>query len=147
MKNLILSGLIGIAIVVALDAIFRISISVFAGIEIDIIYYRPYGAVLWKLLIVMFSAVSAFAGGMFAVSYHGEKKKTAIIFFSVLLVLLKYIQVHFMISVETLAYPVAALVFALLGVVLVWRMRVSHKEEQIIEEPSKKHHQPDVDPW
>ena len=146
MKNLLLSGLIGIAIVVALDAIFRISISVFAGIEIDIIYYRPYGAVLWKLLIVMFSAISAFAGGMFAVSYHSDQKKTAIIFFSVLLVLLKYIQVHFMIGLETLVYPVAALVFALLGVVLVWRLRVSQKESQV-EEPPKKHHQPDVDPW
>ena len=146
MKNLLLSGLIGIAIVVALDAIFRISVSVFAGIEIDIIYYSSYPGIFLKLLIALFSVVSAFAGGMFAISYYSDKKKTALIFFAILLILLKYVQVHFLIGVETLIYPISALIFALLGVVLVWRLKISKQEEQTYE-PPKKHHQPDVEPW
>lgn len=144
MKNLLLSGFIGIAIVVALETLFRVLISVLSGHDITIVHFQPYDGLHWKLLIAVFSFVSAFAGGVFSVSYHKQQRRLAFILFAVLLILVKYGQVHLMIDLESLVFPIISLVFALIGLLIVWKFRVQKSGDLDYEETtnSKRHHQP-----
>lgn len=143
MKNFLLSGFIGIAIVVALETLFRVLLSVLSGHDITIVHFDPYHGLHWKLLIAIFSLVSAFAGGLFAVSYHKQQKRMAFAGFAVLLLLVKYGQVHLLIGLETLVFPITSLVFALIGLVLVWKFRVQKPDDE--KPDAKRHHQPTED--
>lgn len=154
MKKSIIGSLIGVAIVVAADTIIRVIVSTSLNIPVDLFLYETYG-ITWSLLLCALTLVTSFLGGIFSVTYADVKKRLALIMYGVLLMAVRYGQIHYAMELELLL-PIVALVFSLLAVVLVWRFFLSKKKTTPMAEPSgpvadtethaqhKKHHSPNI---
>lgn len=121
MKKTVSASFIGIAIVMALDSFARIVISLYMQHDILMIAYSSYPGAFWPLLLTIIAGGSAFAGGIFALSYGHEHKITVLSIFGLLVAALRYLQVHLLIDREPLLYPIIALILSLLGLLLAWQ--------------------------
>lgn len=140
MKDIFLGSLIGILIVFALDTFIRLFIALTLGMEISVMGYAEYPGV-WKILLSFLTLITTFSGAYFALTYIKRKHVVVILVFGVLLIALRYAQIHYSIGIESLFFPIAALVFSLLGTGLAWKWL--HREGKINKTNKPKYHQPD----
>jgi hypothetical protein len=137
MKNSILGSLVGIAIVIALDSLMRVIISTATNQDIYMFAYSSYGGILWPLTLTITTGLTTFLGGLFTLSYARDHKKSGALLFVVLIILLRYGQIHLLISRETLFYPITALILSIGGAFVAWQIAKGNKPD--IE---SKHHFP-----
>ncbi len=140
MKDLFLGSLIGILITFALDTFLRLFISLTVGIEVSVLGYAEYPG-FWKILLSFLTLITTFFGAYFALTYIKRKHVVAIIIFGVLLIILRYAQIHYSIGIESLFFPIAALVFSLIGAGLAWKWL--HRKGKFNKAHKPQYHQPE----
>lgn len=139
MKHALIAGLIGIAITIALDSVARVLISIYIPFDILMIAYAAYPGIIWPVVLVLIAGLTSFFGALFSLTYGKQKKKMSAAVFGLLLLVVRYGQLHLLIDRETLLYPILALILSFLALFLVWKM-LSGKTET-----KTKHHFPDGD--
>ena len=141
MKKSIVGSLIGICIIIAVDSFIRVIVSVYSGTEILMISYSSYPGIMWPVALTIFAGFSTFIGGMFALTFGRAKPKMTALTFTVLLIIIRYSQVHLLIDQEMLLYPIIAMVLSIGAIILAWNLTggKKHKEKKV------KHHQPAED--
>lgn len=139
MKDIFLGSLIGILIVFALDTFIRLFIAATLGMEVSVMGYAEYPG-LWKIFLSILTLMTTFFGAYFALTYTKRKHVMVIIIFGTLLVALRYGQIHAGIGHESLFFPIAALVFSLLGTGLAWKWL--HRKGKINKANKPQYHQP-----
>lgn len=137
MKNALLGSLVGIAVVIALDSLIRILVAVYSGIPIPMLSYEEFDF-MWTLVITIFTGFTTFLGGMFSFNFGRTHKVMTVIYFSLLVILVRYGQIHLLYPQESLFYPVTALVLSLAGVFLAWQL--SNKGGKPEKEPKEQYH-------
>lgn len=130
MKHAISAGFIGIAITIALDSLARVAISIYLQFDILMIAYSSYPGIVWPFILTLVAGVTSFLGGAFSLTYERAKKKTSLTIFLVLLIILRYGQIHLLIDTEQLLYPILAMILSLLGLFLAWKLAVGRKKEK-----------------
>ena len=140
MKNIVLGSLIGIAIVFAFDTLIRIIISVGIETDIRVIEYEAYPGMFWKLIVASSALITTFAGSFYALKHAEDHQLTVVLLFGALIVALRYGQIHYVMGTESLFYPIAALVFSLIGIVGAWKL--THRKKVSKKEKEPRHHQP-----
>ncbi len=138
MKQIFLGSLIGILIVFALDTFLRLFISLTAGTELSVMGYGAY-PFFWKIVLSLLTLVTTFLGAYFSLTYVKRKHAFVITSFGLLIVAIRYSQIHFSIGIESLIYPISALIFSLLGTWLAWKWL--HRKGKIDKEVKRHHHQ------
>jgi hypothetical protein len=149
MKKAFIGSLIGIAIVMALDSFARVIISIYQGEDIMMFSYSQYPGMIWPVILTIISGFTAFFGGMFSLTYGRSKRMVNLSGFLVLLILLRYGQVYMLTGIESLFYPIAALVLSLIGLMLAWQLTgKTAKQSSVSQESDHKrdYHQPE-DEW
>lgn len=144
MKKSLVGSLIGICIIIAVDSFIRVIVSVYSGTDILMISYSAYPGIMWPAALTIFTGFSTFIGGMFALTFGRGKPKTTGITFAVLVILIRYSQVHLLIGQEMLLYPILAMVLSIGALILSWNLTggKNNKEKKV------KHHQPaDDEEW
>lgn len=148
MKKSLLAGLIGMAIIIAIDAVSRVFVSLYLGHEILMFAYSAYpGSVVWPVLLTLIAGFSTFFGALFCLSYNRDHQVTGVIFFLILLIILRYGQIHLLMEFESLFYPVTALVLSLGGLFIAWQLarRKKNAAKQASAEPAEEYHFPRED--
>lgn len=140
MKDIFLGSLIGILITFALDTFIRLFISLTVGMDVSLMGYAEYPG-FWKILLSFLTLITTFLGAYFALTYIKRKHVVVIIIFGILLIALRYAQIHYSIGFESLFFPIAALVFSLLGAGLAWKWL--HREGKINKANKPHYHQSD----
>ncbi len=140
MKNAFLASLVGLAVVIALDSFIRIIIAVSTGIPIPMISYEEFDFI-WSLVITIFAGITAFLGAMVSLKYGRNHKIMTVILFVLLMILIRYGQIHLLYPQETLFYPVTALILSLAGIFLAWHL-TSGKDKPDKKPKEKLHHYP-----
>lgn len=138
MKKSIIGSLIGLAIVIAADTLIRVIITLFTEAPMNLFRYDIYPGFIWGLLISLLTFVTSYAGAAFTITYADHKKKTALISFAILLIIVRYGQIHYVMNYE-LFLPILSLILSLIGVWLAWKFFFKKKPETVSH---KKHHQP-----
>ncbi|MEX2457191.1 MAG: hypothetical protein WD381_07735 [Balneolaceae bacterium] len=138
MKDIFLGSLIGILIVFALDTCIRLLIAYTLGMDVSVMGYASYEG-LWKILLSFLTLITTFLGAYFALTYIKRKHVVMILVFGVLLIALRYGQIHSSIGMESLFFPIAALVFSLLGAGLAWKW--IHRKGKLNKEHKPQYHQ------
>jgi len=147
MKRGIIGSLIGIAIVIAADLILRVILALTLEAELSFFSYANYPGFFWGFIISIFALVSSFLGGAFTVNYADSKKLLSLITFGILLMILRYGQIHVVMERE-LMLPILTLIFSLIAVALVWKFFIRKKQMSTGKDevhPNKnknKHHYP-----
>lgn len=139
MKNSILGSLVGIAIVVALDSLARVAVSTFLNEEIFMFAYSSYGGVFWPIVLTIIAGLSSFLGSLFSISYGKVHSTTTVILFLILIILVRYGQIHLLMGTESLFYPIAALVLSIGGAFIGWQLLKGGKS---VAKQESKHHYP-----
>lgn len=139
MKNALLGSLVGIAVVIALDSILRVLLAVYGGISIPMISYEDFDFI-WALTLTIFAGFSTFLGGIFSLTFGKTHKVMTVGLFTVLIILIRYTQIHLLYPQETLFYPITALVLSLAGVFLAWQL--SARKGKSGKETKDQYHHP-----
>lgn len=140
MKDIILGSLIGILIVFALDTFIRLFIAITLNMEVSLMSYAAYPG-LWKILLSFLTLITTFLGAYFSLTYIKRKHVVMITVFGGLLIALRYGQIHSSIGFESLFFPIAALVFSLLGAGLAWKWL--HRKGKLNKAHKPHYHQPE----
>jgi len=151
MKKSLLGSLIGLAVVVAADTIIRVVIALTTGQPVTLFRYEMYDGFIWAVIISGATFFTSFAGGALTVTYADEKKRIGLASFGLLLILVRYAQIHYVMEIELL-FPMISLFLSLLSLFFVWkfffRKNKSPAEKHEQEEGGrKKHHETDTTPW
>lgn len=140
MKHSIIGSLVGIAIVFALDSFVRVIIATYSGLEILMFSYSSYPGIMWPVALTIFAGLTSFLGGMFSLTYGRSHKGFTATIYVILLILVRYGQIHLLLTTESLFYPITALVLSLGGAFFAWQFS---KDKPAAESSSKnEYHQP-----
>lgn len=142
MKHSILGSLVGIAIVIALDSITRVILSTYTGQEILMFSYSSFEGLLWPVMLTILAGLTSFLGALFSINYGKSHKVITALLFLLLLVVLRYGQIHLLMSTESLFYPITALVLSIGGTFIAWQIikdKVSSRPAPVEE---TRHHYP-----
>jgi len=153
MKKSLIGSLIGLAIVIAADTVIRVVITLLTGTPIEI-GYAAYPGFFLGLFICLLTFVTTFAGAAFTITYADRNKKFGLIFFTFLVIVIRYTQIHFVMHLE-LFLPILSLILSLIAIWLAWKFFFKEKikgDTHAGREADKKHHQPspnqtDTSPW
>jgi len=154
MKKSIIGSLIGLAIVIAADTIIRAIVALITDAPMNLFNYTIYPGFIWGLLISLLTFVTTYAGAAFTITYADIKKQFGLIFFTFLIIVVRYTQIHIVMNVE-LFFPILSLILSLIGIWLAWKFFLKKKVKGDYPEDrkaEKKHHQPsqnqpDTSPW
>lgn len=144
MKSNIIGSLTGLTVVIAADLLIRVILSLTLKTELLLFQYKAYPQLYWGVLVCLLTFVTSFIGGAVAVRNSETKKTASLVLFGVLLMALRYGQIHYIMDVELLL-PIVALVLSLGATILVWKFFLKNRKETIEEEPpAKTHHRPNT---
>lgn len=147
MKHAIVGSLVGIAIVFTLDSFARVIIATYSGMEILMFSYSEYGGLMWPVLLTIFAGLTSFLGAMFGLTYGRSHKGFTVSLYLLMLIGVRYGQIHLLLPTESLFYPITALVLSLGGVFLAWHLMKSKPKAEIPGKDSSSqthYHTPDA---
>jgi hypothetical protein len=144
MKKSILGCFIGLSIVLSLDSLSRVFIALYHDQSILMFSYSAYPGVFWAVFLTAIAGISTFLGAVFSFTYGKSRQILSLSLFIVLIILLRYAQIHLLYETETIFYPVAGLIVSLLAVILAWKLvRPSKEKDQDFNEaPVKQGYHP-----
>ena len=128
MKKSLSGSLIGICIVVTIDLLSRVVIALYMKEDILMFSYSNYPGLLWPILLTGIAGFSTLFGGMFALTYGRDKQVFTVILFTILIILLRYSQIHILFETETILYPILTFTLSLIAVFLAWKFIHKPKE-------------------
>ncbi len=137
MKKSILGCFIGLSIVLSLDSISRVLVALYHDHTILMFSYSAYPGAIWAVLLTLMAGISTFLGGLFSFSYGKSKQVLSLSVFTVLIILLRYAQIHLLYETETIAYPIAGFILSLLAIFFSWKLV---RPERKKDEEFKQHH-------
>ena len=143
MKKSILGSFIGLSIVISIDAFARVIFALFFDVEIPMISYTAFPGIITPALLTAIAAVSALLGALFSLTYGKKNKIVSLFLYTLLLMLIRYGQIHLLYGTETIVYPILALVLSLIAIFFAWKILQPKKAEN--SEEFSQHHQPAAD--
>ncbi|MFU8812728.1 MAG: hypothetical protein ACNA78_07140 [Balneolaceae bacterium] len=120
MKQSILAGLIGVAILIALELVTRIALAISLGIPVAVFGFEAWPGFLWAFLLLFLSLPFSVLAAYITMVSGRQNKLASFILYVFFLLVAKYGQIHLLIGKETLIYPVLSLAFAVTGAMLAW---------------------------
>ena len=139
MKQAIVGSLAGIAIVFAIDSFARVIIATYSGMEILMFSYAQYPGLIWPVALTIFAGITSFIGGLFSITYGRSHKGVTASLYTLLLIGVRYSQIHLLLPTESLFYPITALVLSLGGMFFAWQL-LKDKVTQAPEATQAKSH-------
>lgn len=154
MKKSIIGALIGLAIVIAADTVIRVLVTFLPDTPINLFGYADYPGFFLGLFVSLLTFVTTYAGAAFTITYADKNKQFGLIFFTFLVIVVRYTQIHIVMH-EELFLPILSLILSLIGIWLAWKFFLKKKvkaEPPADKNMDKKHHQPspnqpDTNPW
>jgi len=141
MKKSILGSFIGISIVLSIESFARVVAALTFDMDIPMFSYTVFPGIITPVILTVTAAVSSFLGALFLLTYGKKKEIVSLILFVLLLLLLRYGQIHLLYDTESIVYPVIALILSLISVFIAWR--IIHPKKNEVEKESEfetKHH-------
>lgn len=140
MKNSILGSLIGLSIVLSIDSVSRVLAALIFDQQILMFSYTGYPGMATPILLTLMAAISTFLGGLFAFTYGKSRQVVSLLLFLVLIIFLRYGQVHLLYTTEGIVYPIIGLILSILAIFLAWKLVRPSKNQEKAE--TFKHHSP-----
>ncbi len=137
MKKSILGCFIGLSIVLSLDSLSRVFIALYHDQAILMFSYSAYPGALWAVLLTAMAGISTFLGGLFSFTYGKSNQVLSLSVFTVLIILLRYAQIHLLYETETIFYPITGMILSLLAIFFAWKLARPGKKK---DEEFKQHH-------
>lgn len=128
MKKALIGSLIGVAIVIALDSFARVIISIYMGLNYPMISYSEFPGIIWPMLLTFIAGFTVFFGAMFTLTYGRNKRVVTLVSFLIFIILLRYGQIYLLTGIESLFYPITALVLSLGSILLAWQLTDPNKK-------------------
>lgn len=139
MKKSILGSFIGISIVLSIESFARVVAALTFDIEIPMFSYTAFPGIVTPALLTVTAAVSSFLGTLFLLTYAKKKEIVSLVVFVLLLLILRYGQIHLLYDTESIVFPVIALILSLISVFIAWRILHPKKIEKENESEAKHH--------
>ncbi|PWN07031.1 hypothetical protein [Rhodohalobacter mucosus] len=122
MKQALIGSFAGIAILFALDSFVRVIVAVYSGTDILMFSYSEYGGLMWPVMLTIFAGLTSFLGAMFALTYGRSHKGLTGSVYVLMLIAVRYGQIHLLLPTESLFYPITALILSLGGAFFAWQL-------------------------
>lgn len=122
MKKSILGSFVGICILITLESLTRVIIALYMKEDILMFSYTNYPGIIWPVLITVVTGFSSFFGAMFSLTYGRKKQILTLSLFSLLLILLRYGQIHILFETESIFFPILTLILSLIAIFLAWNV-------------------------
>lgn len=140
MKKSILGSFIGISIVLSIESFARVVAALTFDMDIPMFSYTAFPGIITPILLTVTAAVSSFLGALFLLTYGKKSEIISLVLFVLLLILLRFGQIHLLYGTESIVYPVIALVLSLISVFIAWKVLHPKKGEEENEFETKQHH-------
>lgn len=121
MKKSLLGSFVGISIIITLESLTRVIIALYMKEDVLMFTYSNYPGILWPVLITVVAGFSSFFGAMFSLTYGRKKQILTFTLFSLLLILLRYGQIHILDETESIFFPILTLILSLIALLLAWK--------------------------
>jgi hypothetical protein len=139
MKKSILGSFIGISIVLSIESFARVVAALTFDVDIPMFSYTAFPGIVTPVILTLTAAVSSFLGTLFLLTYGKKKEITSLILFVLMLLFLRYGQIHLLYDTESIVYPVIALILSLISVFIAWKILHPKKEEKENDFETKHH--------
>lgn len=140
MKQALIGSFAGIAILFALDSFVRVIVAVYSGTDILMFSYSEYGGLMWPVMLTIFAGLTSFLGAMFALTYGRSHKGLTASIYVLMLIAVRYGQIHLLLPTESLFYPITALILSLGGAFFAWQLLKDKPVSATANAPETKTH-------
>ena len=109
------------------------------------ISYSAFPGIITPAILTAIAGISALLGALFSLTYGKQQKVISLLLYTMLIMLIRYGQIHLLYGTETIIYPLIALLLSLIVIFVAWKL-VSPKKKKESESESEsdefkqKHH-------